>query len=74
MNKEELEDELDNWKSVQYRINDEGMEYCFRYYSEFREIEDNEFHLKRKNLINLMKEMENYVTEKIKELENQINQ
>jgi hypothetical protein len=74
MNKEELEDELDNWKSVQYRINDEGMEYCFRSYSEFREIEDNEFHLKRKNLINLMKEMENYVTEKIKELENQINQ
>ncbi len=74
MNKEELEDELDNWKSVQYRINDEGMEYCFRSYSEFTEIEDNEFHLKRKNLINLMKEMENYVTEKIKELENQINQ
>ena len=33
MNKEQLKEELENFKNVDYRINNEGLEYCFINYS-----------------------------------------
>jgi hypothetical protein len=58
-------EELDKWESVRYRMKDEGIEYCFRHYSSFKHIEDEEFHSIREKLIKLMIEMEEYVDEKI---------
>ena len=72
MTEDQLRDELDQWEDVQYRMGDEGMEYCFRSYSSFSEIKDEEFHRKRENLIQLMEEMEQYVQQKITEVEDKI--
>lgn len=68
----ELQDELDKWEDVRYRMKDEGIEYCFKSYSSFEEIEDEVFHLKRKKLIGLMVEMEMYIQQKITETEDKI--
>lgn len=72
MTEDQLRDELDKWESVRYRMEDEGIEYCFRHYSSFEEIEDEEFHRKREKLIELMVEMEEYVQQKITETEDKI--
>ena len=72
MTENQLRDELDKWESVRYRMNDEGMEYCFRSYSSFDEIEDEDFHFKREKLIAMMVEMEEYIEQKITEVEDKI--
>ena len=69
---EQLEEQLDNWKEVKYRMENEGIEYCFKHYSHFEEIKDEEFHDKRKKLISLMEEMEEYIEFNISETQNSI--
>jgi hypothetical protein len=72
MIEDQLRDELDKWESVRYRMEDEGIEYCFRHYSSFGEIKDEEFHLKREKLIEMMVEMEEFIDKKIEEVEDKI--
>ena len=72
MTEEQLREELDQWEDVRYRMEAEGIEYCFRSYYSFQEIEDDDFHLKRERLIEMMVEMEEYIQEKITEVEDQI--
>ena len=67
-----LREELDQWGMVRYRMDDEGMEYCFRHYSSFSEIQDEEFHNKREKLIAMMEEMEKFVEDRITETEDKI--
>lgn len=71
---EQLEDQLDNWKAVRYRMENEGIEYCFKHYSRFDEIKDEKFHDKRERLISLMEEMEEYVQLKISETKDSIDE
>lgn len=71
---EQLEDQLDNWKAVRYRMENEGIEYCFKHYSRFDEIKDEKFHDKRERLISLMEEMEEYVQLKISETQDSIDE
>lgn len=72
MTEDQLRDELDQWEMVRYRMDDEGMEYCFRHYSSFSEIKDEEFHTLRNKLIVLMETMEIFVANKIVEIEDKI--
>ena len=72
MTEDQLRDELDQWTSVQYRMDDEGMEYCFRSYSTWEDIKDEEFHILRNKLIELMDQMEKFVEDKITETEDKI--
>jgi hypothetical protein len=72
MTEEHLQDELDKWEMVRYRMSDEGIEYCFKHYSTFSEIEDEQFHSKREKLIELMVDIEEYVQNKITEIEDEI--
>lgn len=65
MNKEEF----DNWKAVNYRMDDEGIEYCFKHYSRFEEINDEKFHQLREELISKMDEIRQYVNDKLKNYE-----
>jgi hypothetical protein len=67
-------EELENWQNVHYRMKQEGIEYCFRHYSDFREIDDQAFHLLRMLLVEAMDEMEEMVNDRIYELENQISE
>ena len=71
-NIKELEESLDNFRSVQYRIGNEGIDYCFEHYSSFEEIEDEEFHKLRLEFLESMRKLKSYVDNKIEVLSEQI--
>jgi hypothetical protein len=72
-NIKKLEEDLENFKAVQYRMGDEGMDYCFEHYSSFEEIEDEEFHKLRNELLESMKKIRSYVENKIETLSEEID-
>ena len=55
------EKEKENWESLKYRIEEEGIHYCFNDYSDFKEIKDKNFHELRKAYLKSAKELEAYV-------------
>jgi hypothetical protein len=63
------DEELEDWKAVDYRMKTEGMDYCFEHYSSFEEIKDEEFHKLRLDLIDNMKKIRKYVDDKIESYE-----
>ena len=67
-------EELDNWKNVKYRMKEEGMDYCFRDYSSFEEINDRVFHLLRILLTDAMDRMDTLVHTRINELYTKIEE
>jgi hypothetical protein len=67
-------EELENWENVRYRMKAEGIEYCFRHYSNFEEIDDEAFHLLRMLLVETMEKMEGLVDDRIDKLETQIEE
>lgn len=69
----DLEDDLDNFRSVQYRMRNEGIDYCFEKYSSFEEIEDEEFHKLRNEFLDSMKKIRSYVDDKIEELKSDVD-
>lgn len=69
---ENLRNELENWSSVKYRMDNEGLEYCFKHYSNFDEIQDEEFHKLRQTLLANMEKMRNLVRGRIEDLETKI--
>jgi histidinol dehydrogenase len=71
---EQLEEQLDNWKAVKYRMENEGIEYCFKHYSRFDEIKDEDFHYIRERLISMMEEMEEFVKQKISDTQDSIDE
>lgn len=46
-----------------WKMNDEGFDYCFRYYSDFDEIKDKKFHNLRLAYIKAAEDLEQYVHE-----------
>lgn len=72
-NIKKLEEDLDNFRSVQYRMGNEGMDYCFEHYSSFEEIEDEEFHKLRNEFLESMKKIRSYVENKIETLSEEID-
>jgi hypothetical protein len=72
-NIKEIEDNLENFKAVQYRMGDEGMDYCFEHYSSFEEIEDEEFHKLRLEFLEITKKLKSYVETKIETLSEQVD-
>jgi hypothetical protein len=61
------ENDLENWESVQYRMKNEGIDYCFESYSHWDEIKDEEFHRLRLVFLQSMKELRNYIDNKVDE-------
>lgn len=57
-------EESEKWEYVYSKMKNEGFHYCFKYYSNFTEIEDEEFHLLRKRYLNAAEELKNYITKK----------
>lgn len=68
MNREEIENLKDDFENVQYRIEEEGIEYCFNGYSTWNVIEDEKFHKLRGNYLRASQEIIDYIDEKIIEL------
>ena len=46
---------------IHFKILDEGLDYCLRYYSDFDDIEDEEFHRLRLAYISIAEAIEDYV-------------
>jgi gas vesicle protein len=67
-----LHKKLEQWENVRYRIDNEGLEYCFKHYSSFSEIDDIEFHKLRLTLLENMKKMREMVSDKISNFESRI--
>jgi hypothetical protein len=59
------EEEFENWQAVSYRMDNEGIDYCFEHYSSFEEIKDEEFHKLRMEFLESMKKIREYVKDKI---------
>jgi hypothetical protein len=59
------EEEYEDWTMVRYRMDNEGIEYCFEHYSSFEEIKDEEFHKLRLELLESMRKIRHYVEQKI---------
>ena len=68
----QLEQEREDYEMVRYRMDDEGMEYCFKHYSTFEEIEDEEFHKLREEFLESASKLREYVENKLNELSSQI--
>jgi hypothetical protein len=68
------DEELENWKAVHYRMDNEGIDYCFEHYSSFEEIKDEEFHKLRLDLLDNMKKIRKYVEDKIESYEEDYDQ
>jgi len=60
-------EEQDEWNMVRYRMDNEGIDYCFEHYSSFEEIKDERFHELRLQFLKSLKEIQNYVNEKCQE-------
>ena len=69
-----LEEELEKYQKVVYRIKNEGVGYTFKKYSAFEEIEDEEFHKLRKYLIQHIDLMDFYIKKTINDLEKKIEE
>lgn len=55
------QEESKRWQRVACRMDDEGMHYCFKYYSSFEAIEDPEFHRLRESYLAAAEALETYV-------------
>lgn len=66
--------ELEDWQMVRYRMDNEGIDYCFKHYSSFEEIKDEKFHELRNKFLTSLDEIQNYVDSKINELNDKINE
>jgi len=59
------DEELENWERVKYRMVEEGFDYCFRSYSFFEEIKDDDFHNLRLQYIDAADKLEKYIKDKV---------
>lgn len=60
-----MSNNLEDWEAVKYRMENEGIDYCFESYSNWDEIKDEEFHRLRLGFLQYMKEIREYVDKKI---------
>lgn len=72
-NIDKLEEILENFRDVKYRIENEGIDYCFERYSSFKEIEDEQFHELRLEFLKNMSKLRSYVDNKIEIYSEQID-
>ena len=71
---DKLQEQLEEFEMVRYRIENEGFHYCFKHYSSFKEVEDEKFHELRKKYLEISQELEEYVHSKINSLRDEIDE
>jgi regulator of replication initiation timing len=70
---EKLENQLEEIEMVRYRMGAEGFHYCFKHYSSFEDVDDDEFHRLRNKYLEVSEDLETYVHNKIEELNKRIS-
>lgn len=68
-----LLDEIENFEFLKSKIRDEGFHYCFTHYSNFKEIQDEEFHKLREEYLLSSKRLMAYVDTKLQELTDKLD-
>jgi len=63
-----LENQLEDFEMVRYRMEAEGFHYCFKHYSTFMNVDDDEFHRLRLKYLGSSEDLEQYVLNKIENL------
>lgn len=63
-----MKEELELWKDVKYRMEEEGFHYCFNDYSHWDEIKDDQFHYLVDQYLDISKKIEDLVNSRIKNL------
>lgn len=58
---------LEDFADLRSRMNQEGFHYCFKHYSSFSDIEDQEFHKLRKAYLSAAEKLEKYIQNKAEE-------
>ena len=71
--KNNLDEQLEEFEMVRYRMEAEGFHYCFKHYSSFKEVEDEKFHELRRKYLEISHELEEYVHSKISTLRDEID-
>jgi hypothetical protein len=71
---DKLYEQLENFEMVRYRMDAEGLHYCFKHYSSFKRVEDEKFHSVSESYIKIADELEEYVKSKIIEIQNEIQE
>ena len=71
---DKLQEQLEEFEMVRYRMENEGFNYCFKHYSSFKEVEDEKFHELRIKYLEISQELEEYVHSKINSLNDEINE
>jgi len=61
-------EEKDLWRSVHYRMDEEGFDYCFDGYGDWGEIKDEEFHKLRLQYLQSAKDLRQYIVDKYKSI------
>lgn len=74
MKTRDLYQELENWEAVSYRMREEGIEYCFKNYSTWSEIKDEEFHKLRNEFLSSTKNIRVYINNKLIETKELIDE
>jgi Zn-finger domain-containing protein len=69
---DKLENELEKVNFLRNKMKNEGFHYCFKHYSNWDEIEDEEFHKLRKYYLQYAELLENYLKVKTERLEKDI--
>ena len=71
---DKLQEQLEEFEMVRYRMENEGFNYCFKHYSSFKEVEDEKFHELRIKYLEISQELEEYVHSKINSLQDEIDE
>lgn len=69
-----LQDEVEKFEFLTCKIRDEGFHYCFTHYSDFREIQDDQFHKLREEYLLSSGKLLVYVETKLKELTDELDE
>lgn len=65
-----VEIDVEEYRYVMSKIKNDGIDYCFRHYSNFEEIVDEEFHILRKAYLKSSDNLIEYIQKKIEKNEN----
>lgn len=60
-------EEIENWEWIYSKMKNEGFHYCFKHYSDFKEIEDDKLHELRLAYLDSANKLEKYIKSKYKE-------
>jgi hypothetical protein len=67
-----LEEQLDAWNDLKYRLLNEGVDYALEHYSDWKEIKDEEFHKLRDTFLETLHKINELIERKIEKLEDVI--